>query len=98
MYTLPKKFDNILFSDIFKIVETSGEIVIIPQSFVQLDVRQIKLVESIGIANAALRNKGREREASTLCRLRTKIREGLSFEEAKPFFDLQAKSLFEEKN
>ncbi len=69
----------------------------IPQRVAQLDVRSLQLVDYIEIAAASLRGKGEETSAIALFRLRTKIREGLSYEEAKPIFDEHSKTLFEGK-
>lgn len=70
----------------------------IPQGVVKLDVRSLQLANLIEMANNLLRAEGREEDAVTLFRLRTKIREGLSFEEAKPIFDKHTKTLFGEKS
>lgn len=69
----------------------------IPQRVAQLDVRSLQLVDYIEIAAASLRAEGKEEDAIALFRLRTKIREGLSYEEAKPIFDQHTQSLFGEK-
>lgn len=69
----------------------------IPQSFVKLDVRLLRLVNYIDTATPLLKGEGEEESAIVLFRLRKKIREGLSFEKAKPIFDKHTKSLLEEK-
>lgn len=65
----------------------------IPQGVVKLDVRSLQLVDSLQMAATLLRGEGREEDAIALFRLRTKIREGLSYEEAKPIFDKHTKSI-----
>lgn len=71
---------------------------IILQGFVKLDVRRSQLAEFIGVANIILREVGKEENAVALFRLRTKIREGLFYEAAKPIFNQHTKSLFEENS
>lgn len=66
----------------------------IPQGVVSLDTRPQQLIDCIEIAAASLRGKGEEVCAIELFRLRIKIREGLSYEEAKPIFDEHTKTLF----
>jgi hypothetical protein len=68
----------------------------IPQGILTLDVGRLKLAESIELAASSVRSKGKEDEALALFRLRTKIREGLSYEEAKPIFDKYTKNLLGE--
>jgi hypothetical protein len=69
----------------------------VPQGVVKLDVRLLQLVDSLEIASILLRREGREEDAVSLFRLRIKIREGLSYENAKPIFDKHTKSLLGEK-
>ncbi len=69
----------------------------IPQGVVSLDVRPQRLIGYIEVAAASLRGKGEETSAIALFRLRIRIREGLSYEEAKPIFDQHTLSLFGEK-
>ncbi len=59
----------------------------IPQGFVKLDARQVRLAGSVETPASLVRDAGNETVAVALFRLRTKIREGLSYEEAKPIFD-----------
>lgn len=70
---------------------------IISQKFVKLDVRLLQLVDSIETSIIFLKEKEKEKNAIALFRLWTKIREGLSYEKAKPIFDKHTKTLFEEK-
>jgi len=69
----------------------------IPQGVIKLDVRRVKLIDLIEMATASLREKGEEEEAVSLFRLRTKIREGLSYEKAKSIFDKCTQTLSREK-
>lgn len=69
----------------------------IPQGAIQLDMRRVELVNLIEIAAASLREKGKEEEATSLFRLRIKIREGLSYEKAKSIFDKCTQTLLGEK-
>lgn len=69
----------------------------IPKGIVIVDVSRLRLASLIEIASAGLRDAGNEDDAIALFRLRTKIRGGLSYEEAKPIFDEHTKTLFEEK-
>ena len=64
-----------------------------PKGIVEVDVKRLKLAGLIEIAAASLRGDGKEDEAIALFRLRIKIREGLSYEEAKPIFDKHTKSI-----
>ena len=52
-----------------------------------VDVRQSRLAESIETASSLLRSSGKIEDAVALFRLRIKIREGLSYEEAKVIFE-----------
>lgn len=70
----------------------------IPQGIVELDIKCMKLADSISIASATLRGNGQEADAIALFRLRIKIREGLSYEEAKPIFDKHTKNILEENS
>ena len=69
----------------------------IPQGSVNLDVRQLRLIDSIEAASASLRKEGKDKDAVALFRLRSKIREGFSLDEAKSIFDIHTKTLLEEK-
>ena len=68
-----------------------------PQGFVRLDIRSLQLIDSAEIAATSFREKGNEVDAIALFRLRTRIRQGLSFEEAKPIFDKHIKTHLGEK-
>ncbi len=70
----------------------------IPHGVVIMDVRRIQLIDSVEVAAASLREIGEDAGAVALLRLRTKVREGLSFEEAKVIFDEHTKTIFGEKS
>lgn len=70
----------------------------IPKGIIKLDVRRLKLIDQVEMAATSLREKGEEDEAILLFRLRIKIREGLSFEEAKSIFDKHTKNFLGEKS
>ncbi len=66
----------------------------VPHRAIKLDVRRAQLINFIEIASASLREVEEEANAIALFRLRTKIREGLSYEEAYPAFFQYTKNLF----
>ena len=70
----------------------------IPQGTITLDLKQAQLADSVEVVASLLRSEGKELEALALFRLRTKIREGFSYEEAKQIFDEQTKNITEEKS
>lgn len=65
----------------------------IPHGIIEFDIRRLQLAGFIEIAAAGLREDGKEEDAIALFRLRTKIREGLPYEEAKLIFDKHTKSI-----
>lgn len=58
-----------------------------------IDIRSIKLAELIEVTASIARNEGREEDAVSLFRLRVKIREGLSYNDAKKIFDKHTNNL-----
>lgn len=69
----------------------------IPHGVIRLDIKRLQLADFIEIAAAGLRENGKEEDAVALFKLRTKIREGLSYEEAKLIFDKHTKSILSKK-
>jgi hypothetical protein len=61
---------------------------------VQPKMQEMELAHSIEMASTYARAAGREADAMALFRLRIKIREGLSYEEAKVIFDQHTEGLF----
>lgn len=59
----------------------------IPQGVARVNLKQEQLINSVEIASASLRRAGKEADALSLFRLRARMRQGLSYGEAKPIFD-----------
>lgn len=62
----------------------------IPKGVIKLDIESLKLIELIEVASSTAREESREEDAVALFRLRIKIRNGLSYSEAKNIFDKHA--------
>ncbi len=66
------------------------------QGVVRVNLGREQLINSVEIASASLRRAGKEADAVSLFRLRARMRQGLSYEEAKPIFEKLTQTLFGE--